>query len=235
MMTRSATQRDVATPCRPAGRWLACAIAVAAVCGVMHRAALAQEFLACGVPVNRHLQSGSTDTYLPLISDDLPVIADVTDTSGTIGLLQLTPLVFCPQCPNCPPCPSMCSGSAAFPASQTPLAVSDCIGNDAGNYTLEFNIVAPSPENCGRPLACGVAPNDTVLSVPGEVDAYTFAGVAGQQISLTGTPTGDGVSSLRLRLYSPKGDLQSDSCSGTLTFDVPTTGTYTVLVSACGT
>ncbi len=233
MRARITTQRDVTTLWRAAGPWVAFAIAVAASCGLMPRPAMADEFLACGVPTTRHLQMGITDKYIPEASSELPLIADVTDIGGTIGLLQLTPLIFCGICPFCPPCPSSCEGSIAFPASPTPLAVSDCVGSNTGDYTIEFNIVAQSPENCGRHLSCGTAPNDTVLSVLGEVDAYTFDGVSGQQISLTAAATSDTISSLRMRLFSPKGDLQSDSCSGTLTYDVPSTGTYTVLVSAC--
>jgi YVTN family beta-propeller protein len=227
-MTRRGTQQNSAALRRAARRWLAPAIAVtAALWGLRIGPAQAQQFLACGVPMTHHLASGETDTYDLLTSGDASTIVDVIDTSGTIGLLQLSPAGWCPWPPAC--APPTCTGSEDF---GRPVAVSDCVGNDAGDYTIEFNVVQQSPENCGIPLSCGVAPA-AALSVPGEVDAYTFAGVAGQQASLTATATSDATGSLRMRLFSPTGVLQSDSCSGSLTYNVLSTGTYTVLVSAC--
>jgi YVTN family beta-propeller protein len=205
-------------------RWVALAIGVAsAVCLLMYSPAQAQQVLACGVPATHHLDSGSIDTYQLAASSEQQVVVDVVDTSGTIGLLQL----HAPSYGDV----NTCDGSLAFQSS--PIEVSDCIGGDVGDYSVEFNVVAQSFENCGIPLSCGVAPTGTALGVPGEVDAYTFAGVAGQQVSLTTTATGDTTGSLRMRSFSPTGALQGDSCSGSLTFNVPSTGTYTVLVSAC--
>ncbi|HXQ23069.1 MAG TPA: pre-peptidase C-terminal domain-containing protein, partial [Candidatus Acidoferrales bacterium] len=215
---------------RRAVQRVASAVAVTALAGLVALQAVAQPFLACGVPVTHHLASGSTDTYQATVSGGLQTVFDATDTGGTLGLLQLTGLDYFCDYPVAP-CFQTCNGSLASPNSD--IAVSDCIGSDAGDYTVEFNVVQQGPENCGVPLTCGVAPTGTALSVPGEVDAYTFSGVAGQQISVATTATGDSTGSLRLRLYSPTGDSQGDSCSGSLTYNVPSTGTYTVLVSAC--
>jgi DNA-binding beta-propeller fold protein YncE len=232
MLARREKQWGSAAVRRGAGRRLAPAIAVtAALWGLGRGPAQAQQFLACGVPVTHHLASGETDTYQPMVSGNIATIVDVSDTSGTIGLLKLS-RVGCSTCP-----PPTCTGSTDFGGT---VAVSDCVGNDEGDYTIEFNVVGEynglqSPENCGVRLSCGVAPANAALNVPGEVDAYTFAGVAGQQVSLTATATGDPAGSLRMRVYGPYGDILSDTCAGTLTFNVQDTGTYTVLVSACVT
>ena len=229
MKARRNMRRNSAALRRAAGRWLAPAIGVtAALWGLAFGPVQAQQFLACGVPVAHHLASGETDTYQPAVSGGVPSVVDVIDTSGTIGLLQLSP-AGCSQPLYC--APPTCTGSEDFGG---PVVVSDCVGNDAGDYTIEFNVVGQSPENCGIPLSCGAAPANTALSIPGEVDAYTFAGVIGQQVSLTATATSGTTGSLRMRLYDPFSNaLLSDSCAGTLTFNVQETGTYTVLVSAC--
>lgn len=229
MKARRGTQQG-STVFRRAVQRVASAVSATALAGLVAAQAPAQQFLACGVPVTHHLASGSTDTYQTTVSGGLQTVVDATDTGGTLGLLQLTGLDYFCDFPVAP-CFQTCTGSLASPNSR--IAVSDCIGSNAGDYTVEFNVVQQSPENCGVPLTCGVAPTGTALSVPGEVDAYTFSGVAGQQISLATAATGDSTGSLRLRLYSPTGDSQGDSCSGSLTYDVPSTGMYTVLVSAC--
>jgi DNA-binding beta-propeller fold protein YncE len=229
MLARRARQLGSAALRRAAGRRLASAIAVtAAFWGLGRGPAQAQQFLACGVPVTHHLASGATDTYQPAVSGWTPIVEDVVDTSGTLGLLQLAQV-------GCPSCAPTCTGSANVDGSTGPVAVSDCVGNDTGDYTIEFNVVAPSPENCGVALSCGVAPANTALNVPGEVDAYTFVAVTGQQASLTATATGDSTGSLRTRVYDPFGTPLSDTCAVTLTFSAEETGTYTVLVSACVT
>jgi hypothetical protein len=234
MKTRDEQQAESTREWRATGSAAGFVIAVLLAVGMTTRAVLAQPYLVCGVPTTHHLDSGSTDTYPLAVSSDQQIVVDVTDTSGTLGLLQLTPLFYCSlgehgELINCGL--QTCNGSLAFLTS--PILVSDCAGDDAGDYTVEFNVVAQSPENCGVPLSCGVAPAEAALSVRGEVDAYTFPGFAGQQVSLVTTATGDTTGSLRTRLFSPTGDLESDSCSGSLTFGVPSSGTYTVLVSAC--
>jgi DNA-binding beta-propeller fold protein YncE len=222
MLARRERQWGSASLWPAARRWLTLAIGVTALWGVVLRPAQAQQFLACGVPMTHHLASGATDTYQLLESGQSATVVDVIDTSGTIGLLQLDVAGGIP---------STCNGSQLWIGGA--VSVSDCVGNDEGDYAIEFNVIQDSAENCGVQLSCGVAPPDTALNVPGEIDAYTFAGVTGQQVSLTATATSDTTGSLRMRLFSPTGYLQIDSCSGSLTYDVPETGTYTVLVSAC--
>src|SRR5262249_30459349 len=124
-----------------------------------------QEVLVCGVPQTRHLEAGQSDTYQIPVSGDYHLAVDVADTSGTIGLLRLRALNYLPNLETC-------NGSLAFKASA--LEVSDCLDNDVGDYAIEVNVVSEGPQNCGTALSCGVAPDNTALNVPGEVDAYTF-------------------------------------------------------------
>jgi len=191
----------------------------------------AQEALFCGVPLKRPLQSGGTGAYALLVSNDPTPLAvvDVTDASGTIGALLLRQL----RDPF-PPIES-CSGSMKAELFPYQFTVSDCIGSDAGDYTIVANVVSQNSSNCGVPLRCGAASQQT-LEISGEVDAYTFAGVEGQSIVVSGADLNGTVGPVRLRVFNPDGQLvrNTDSCEGSVTVPVTQSGTHTILVSACG-
>jgi YVTN family beta-propeller protein len=199
-------------------------------------AAQNQTILVCGVPVQAHLAAGATDHYqlatTTAASGFGSAAVDVIDTSGTIGLMRLH--LVSPVNQN-----DDCTGDTYLDAV-VPIEVSDCLGSDAGDYTIEFTSIQEGPDNCGQPLSCGTAPHDARFDVPGEVDPYTFPGAAGQQVSLTAAMPGAGEHAIRLRLFDPSGalvldnlDNSFDTCLGSDTATLASNGTYTLLVSAC--
>jgi YVTN family beta-propeller protein len=193
-------------------------------------AAQNETILVCGVPVQAHLAAGATDHYqLATAARSGTAAIDIIDTSGTIGLMRLRAVNQLDDC----------TGEAHL-GPIVPVAVSDCLGSDAGDYTVEFTSTGEGPDNCGQPLTCGTAPRDARFDVPGEVDPYTFPGVAGEQVSFTAAMPGAGEHAIRLRLFDPSGTLVqdttgngSDTCAGSATATLTRNGTYTLLVSAC--
>jgi hypothetical protein len=117
------------------------------------------------------------------------------------------------------------------------ILVNDCSGAGVQNYTLAFKVVSDSPDNCGVPLPCGATPVVHRLRVPGDVDAYTLAGRAGDRVTLTVSDVTASLGSVGLRIFDPAGSLLSpaDTCvHGVRGAKLPKTGTYTALVSTCG-
>jgi hypothetical protein len=100
---------------------------------------------------------------------------------------------------------------------------------------LVLNVVSDDASNCAVPLSCGSTPDGVALTVSGEVDGYSFAGVEGNQVDLDLTEI-DPVGPLRLRVFGPGGEPISgaDDCDHPVRLDAPSSGRYTVLVSSCG-
>ena len=184
--------------------------------------------LSCGVPLARHLDPGTVDLYRIVAAADAVAVVDAVDTSGTIGLLKLASEEE----------DATCSGTLLLSdPSGAAVRVSDCIGADSGAYTITANVVTDGPDNCGVPFPCGSTPYVRHLKVPGEVDAYTFSGIKGDQVTLAASDVGGSLGSVRLRIFDPHGEPASgaDSCaSAPRTLRLQSTGTYTALVSACG-
>ena len=211
-------------PWHAANRYVAALAMVALLASSAPALAQDQAVLVCGVPVQGHLAAGATDHYRVVTTLDGGGALDIIDTSGTLGLLKLTSSIS----------DQTCTGSMFLDGSLG-MDVSDCLGSDAGDYTIEYNSVRDGTDNCGRPLNCGVAPQDARFDVPGEVDAYTIAGLDGQQISFTAAMPGAGDHAIRLRFFDTGGGVVLDTCTGSATATLQGSGTYTLLVSACVT
>ena len=183
--------------------------------------------LSCGVPLARHLAAGATDEYSVDLGAGAVAVVDAIDTSGTINLLRFESGDQ-----------ETCTGTLALTGpSSAGVEVSDCIGADSGTYTIESNVVSEGPGNCGVPFPCGSTPYVRHLEVAGEVDAYTFSGVDGEQITVAAVDVGSTLGLVRLRIFDPQGQPVSggESCSSAArTVRLQSTGTYTALVSACG-
>ncbi len=186
----------------------------------------AQEILPCGAPLRRHLSAGATASFQLSVASGTPTEVEVADVSGTIGLIKLRA-----------PAQNLetCSGVLKLTGPAV-VQVSDCIGADGGDYTITQNVVSAGPGSCGLPLACGTTPDGIEFTIKGEVDAYTFAGTQNSLVGLRLTDLTGSIGLLHARVFAPDGSpvTGGDSCAGALSVRLPVTGTYTLLVSACG-
>ncbi len=80
------------------------------------------------------------------------------------------------------------------------------------------------------PIACGQTITSTI-DLPGEVDTYTFGGVAGQVIVVSGA-SADTNLCIRVKVYSPTGQLLGTNVCDRATppITLPSTGNYTIMV-----
>lgn len=182
------------------------------------------------MPLQRHLASGATDDYAVSVAAGSTLEIDVADASGTIGVIKLEGGGQ-----------DTCSGSLQLTGPiDTVIEVSDCIcHNDvcnSGNYTITANVLTQGADNCAVSMPCGQVPYVEHLTLAGEVDAYSFSATQGDAITLFVGDTNGVPGSMRVRLFDPDGNLVTggDSCAGLVNFGLPTTGTYTALVNACG-
>jgi YVTN family beta-propeller protein len=196
--------------------------------------------LLCGAPLARQLASGATDSFNVSLLPGTVVSTDVIATVN-LGLLKL-------QSVNFTPATETCSGDLVLSVPQpTPPAtdvgpgtinVTDCLDNAARGYTISLSVVSQGPDNCGVALPCGTPLNAT-FGVSGEVDPYTFSGVDGDHVTLAVTDITPAIGQVRLRLFGPSGALLHDgiednpTCPGSLQMQLPSSGTYTLLVSSC--
>jgi hypothetical protein len=118
----------------------------------------------------------------------------------------------------------------------------------AGTYTvLVYDALAPDSSGsynvsigfttgrCGTTIACGDTKN-AYLAV-GEIDTYTFEGLSGTSMALSSARTSGWVSAV-IELYDPAGTFLADNGYGndsTGTVELPSDGTYSVLVFDWGT
>ncbi|MFN8628707.1 MAG: hypothetical protein U0587_22395 [Candidatus Binatia bacterium] len=188
--------------------------------------AVAQSFLTCGWPVRRHLEAGAANTYDVTVGAGSKLQVDAADLDGGIGPLKLRAAGQ-----------ESCGGTLqlAGPIAAT-ITVSACDGTGAGDYTISATVVTPGPDTCAPAMPCGLVPYARRFRVPGETDAYTFAGRQGETIQLRAGDISGVSGSIRVRLFDPSGALVSgsDSCGPVADLPLPSAGTYTVLVSPCG-
>jgi len=116
------------------------------------------------------------------------------------------------------------------------LSVGDCNSDSSVEYSVSWHLISDSDRNCGRALRCG-AVFETELAAPGEVDAFRFAALRGDNIALALDST-DGVrGGLEVRIFDPLGrpvdSAERAVCATAPTFRAETSGMYTVLVNAC--
>jgi hypothetical protein len=185
--------------------------------------------LACGTPVQAHLETGATDTYQVTIAPGSAVLVEARDTSGTIGLLKLS-------APEGGPDGETCSGALELTdPAESEIDVSDCLGTDSGDYTVTATVVSQSSDNCGLPLSCGVTPQGMGIEIPEQVRSYVFDGGQGDVVTITSRDIAGTIRGIRLRVFDPDGAAVNggDSCAGTVNLQLPKAGTYTVLVSSC--
>ncbi len=192
---------------------------------------LAQQPLACGVPISGSLGAGSVQTYALSTAPGAAVFVQSSDISGTIGLVRMRLTG-----PGGVEILDTCSGIAKFSgrAGALQLQVSACNGSGSGTYTTSLNVVSDGAGSCGRALVCGATPEGVGLDLPGEVDAFLLSLEAGRRASLRVNYTAT-AGAPALRLFDPDGIEVSlpSRCAGTITIDPLKTGIYTALVAAC--
>lgn len=204
-------------------------MALVVVLGVLGSAApvAGAELLSCGSPLSRHLDAAAVDTYTITVAPGSTVEIDVANPSG-VGLLKLSADGAEPTC----------SGTLklAGPADAV-IHVADCFGTDARDYTITANVVSGGADNCGIAMPCGLVPTGRLFGRAGEVDSYMFAATSGDRITLRAGDINGNSGSVRVRLFNPDGTLATggDSCAPLQRLTLQQSGTYTVLVSACGT
>ncbi len=220
-------------------RWLPALAAVTLCLGVVAGSpAGADEVLTCGSVLTRTLTPGAVHRFRFTVPAETGVSIQASDVSGGIGLLRLR--VTGPDGTR-----ETCRGNLDFVSDggDMTLEVSPCFGTGGGTYTLTLQVVSGGADNCSRSLSCGTTPDGTAFRVAGQVDAFGFFGEEGQRVSLSFDDLTDSIGGIRLRLFGPEGDLVPDSevCRalpnqpGTRTFstELPDTGMYTALLSAC--
>lgn len=194
-------------------------------------AAGGQEDLVCGEPLSRALAAGTTHVYRVAAAPQSAVAIQTSDVGGTLGLIRMRVsgpggLVA-----------DTCTGVVEFTAGAGPfeLQVSQCNGNNDGQYAVSLNVVSDGAGNCGRPLVCGATPDGTGFGIAGEVDAFMLSLTADQEAMLRLNYT-DSPGAPSLRLFDPDGQevLIEGRCAGQIALEPERSGIYTALVSACG-
>jgi hypothetical protein len=188
--------------------------------------AWAQQLIACGFPAQSHLEAGVSHTYQVSVAAGSKLQVDVADVSGSLGPLKLSGAGQ-----------ETCTGTLQLTGPTTaPITVSDCSGDDSGDYTISANVVTQGADNCGAAMPCGLVPHGRRFGLPGEADTYTFLGAQGDTITLAAGNITGASGSVRMRLFDPSGTLVdgADSCGPLSSLRLHSTGTYSVLVSPCG-
>lgn len=188
------------------------------------------DYLACHETVVRTLESGAVHSYQFVLEEGEVFTLDAVDVDGSIELLRLR-LVD----PTGTSLGSTCTGRLPMRATADGvylLEVRDCIGNDAGRYSLTMNVVSDTAHSCAEPVACGVDVPGT-LGVAGQVDSFAFYGAQDEPVSLDFESNLEGRGGLEARVFDPRGLAVLRSCGSNFDFNLPTTGRYTVLVNAC--
>ena len=185
--------------------------------------------LNCGVSLEeRLLQPGQVKRYAVQVTEGATVAVNVSDTSDTIGLIKLRTSDE----------DETCSGTLMLTQPGTAIVeVSDCLGEETGSYTIAAHVVSEVGTCGSRPLACGATLRIQSFAIAGEVDAYTFIGAPGDQVTMTARGVSDTIGFVRLRLFDPDGQLvtTADSCeSSNMIVTLEKAGQHTALASACG-
>jgi hypothetical protein len=112
-----------------------------------------------------------------------------------------------------------------LPATGTYTIVIDPIAANVGGMTVTLYDV---PADVTSPIAPGGAPVTLTMGTPGQNGSATFAGVAGNTITLTVT---DATSSSRVSILNPDGStLVAPTTIKTISTGLATSGTYTIVV-----
>ena len=111
------------------------------------------------------------------------------------------------------------------------IVVHDNSFNNTGAYQINLQFVTG---RCSGSISCGQTLTGNLGSVV-QRDAYSFSGNAGEAVIATSVGTSGGVSAIA-RLYSPSGVFLAANGGGNsaLASVLPTTGTYTIVVSDSG-
>ena len=110
----------------------------------------------------------------------------------------------------------------------------------AGSYDMSLLNVTSGPHTTGSDTDGGVLVSNGIRNAQFnqgvDLDAYTFAGVAGQRVVLTALATGGGSNNTNLTLYPPGGGINEYTSSSGDVADVQLlqTGTYTLVVEDYG-
>ena len=100
--------------------------------------------LPCGIPLTRHLDAGASNAFQVTLASAATAVIEVANTAGNIGLIKLRVADQGVE---------TCSGALRLNGPGTfTVTVSDCIGNDSGDYTIVENVVSPGVDNCSLPL-----------------------------------------------------------------------------------
>lgn len=185
----------------------------------------AEPALLCGIPQVGHLDPGSRDVYVLAPSNDAVVVVSVVDLSDSPSLLRI----------KAEGGAETCSGSLTLAVSPgATVEISDCIGDNAIDYTITANVVSGGPANCAEPLPCGLVPAVRELTVPGEVDAFRFPAFKREEVVVRAQ---DFLArgAVSLQVFDPEGAVVNGagSCTGELRFRPRHNGQHTVIVGSC--
>jgi hypothetical protein len=139
---------------------------------------------------------------------------------------------------GCPVSPVEMNTALLLTSGTYTVLVSDCSDTNTGNYTL-YAQRTNNPSGAVN-LPFGQTESGTIGSVALS-NTYTFSASANDVVDFTMVPT-NGTLSPRMRLYSPAGALIATAYNGGCPVSpvemngvtLPVSGTYTMLVGACG-
>ena len=114
------------------------------------------------------------------------------------------------------------------------LLAMDEVGNDKGTYSMAFQFTNASVAiDCSVPLHCSNMTETRRLSADAEIDAYTFFGEVGDQMSIEVVEI-DSIIEPRFELYAPNGSFVTSASSGAKAekenVELVASGYYTLLV-----
>ena len=112
------------------------------------------------------------------------------------------------------------------------LLAMDEVGNDKGTYSMSVQFTNGSVD-CSIPLHCSNTTETRRLSSDAEIDAYTFYGEAGEQMTIEVVEI-DSIIEPRFELYAPDGQPVASASSGSKAdkenIELTQTGYYTLLI-----
>jgi len=191
--------------------------------------------IACGQTIaNVQLVVAEQDTYTFTGNANEKVVISAVSTSGNL----------CARAELYDPSGSLVAASTGIPGCNSNTGSVNL--PSTGIYTIlvrDFNLSGTGTYNvnlqfatgrCATPIACG----QTIANVPlvvAEQDTYTFSGNANERVVISAVAMSGGLCA-RAELYDPTGNLIAASTgipgcnSNTGSVNLPSTGTYTVLV-----
>ncbi len=186
---------------------------------------VAQTPLSCGDHIQGHLNAGEAHAYSLQANSDAVLAVQVVDRSSVPSLLRIKSGSL-----------ETCSGALTIALSEVAtVEISDCIGNNEIDYTINANVVSGGPASCARPLPCGLVPRVYEWMGAGAVDSFRFSATSREQVILRATDMDGERGSVRLQVFDPEGIEvnRAGTCSGEVKLTIRQSGVYTVLASAC--